>query len=127
MRPPVKSANKCFREKVLMSMKEDDVKKFRSFEMAGSSADDYISMKCRSLILSAPREGRFFLREYFPPSLQSVIGKIPDNVVSFGPLATNNEWHIVLKSEDAKNKLLSAGQLHVNGVVVFWVRSADSD
>ena len=94
--------------------------------MAGSSTDDYLAMKRRSLILSAPREGRFFLREYFLPSLQSVIGKIPENVVSFGPLAKNNEWHIVLKSDEAKNKLLSAGQLLVKGAV-FWVRSADSD
>ena len=49
--------------------------------------------------------------------LQSVIGRIQDNVVSFGPLAKNNEWHIVLKSEEAKNKLLSAGQLLIKGVV----------
>ena len=94
--------------------------------MAGSSAEDRLSMKRRSLILSAPRERRFFLREYFLGSLQSVIGRIQDNVVSFGPLAKNNEWHIVLKSEEAKNKLLSAGQLLVMGAV-FWERSADSD
>ena len=87
--------------------------------MAGSSAEDRLSMKRRSLILSAPRERRFFLREYFLGSLQSVIGRIQDNVVSFGPLAKNNEWHIVLKSEEAKNKLLSAGQLLIKGCC-FW-------
>ena len=79
-------------------------------------------MKRRSLILCAPREGRCFLREYFLGSLQSVMGRIQDSVVSFGPLAKNNEWHVVLKTEEAKNKLLSAGQLHVKGVV-FWARS----
>ena len=79
-------------------------------------------MKRRSLILSAPGEGGFFLREYFLGSLQSGMGRIQDNVVSFCPLASNNEWLIVLKTEEAKNKLLSAGQLHVKGVV-FWVRS----
>ena len=55
-----------------------------------------------------------------------MIGRIQDNFVSFGPLAMNNEWHIVFKTDEAKNKLLLAGQLHVKGVV-FWVRSADSD
>ena len=54
------------------------------FEMAGSSAEDWLSMKRRLLILSAPREGRFFLREYFLGSLQSMIERIPDNVVHFG-------------------------------------------
>ena len=79
-------------------------------------------MKLRSLILTSPRDARFFLREYFLGSLQltSVIERIPYNVVSF------DEWHIVLKSDEAKNKLLSAGQLLVKGAV-FWVRSADSD
>ena len=97
------------------------------FEMAGSSAEDWLSMKRRSLILSAPRKGRFFLREYFLGSLQSMIERIPDNVVHFGQLTTNNEWHIVLKTEEANNKLLSAGQLLVKGVVVFWVWLADND
>ena len=78
-------------------------------------------MKHRSLILSASREGRFFQREYLLASLQSVIGRIQDSIVSFGPLAKNNDWHIVLKTEEAKNKLLSAGQLHVKGLV-FSVR-----
>ena len=120
-----------------------------TIKVSRSSVVDWLSMKHRSLILSASREGRFFLKEYFLGSLQSVIGRIQDNVVSFGPLAKNNEWHIALKTEEAKNnewhivlktekaknnewhialkteeaknKLLSAGQLHVNGVM-FWAQ-----
>ena len=74
-----------------------------TIKVSRSSVVDWLSMKHRSLILSASREGRFFLKEYFLASLQSVIGRIQDNVVSFGPLAKNNEWHIVLKTEEAKN------------------------
>ena len=81
-------------------------------------------MKRPSLSFPAPREGRFFLGQYFLASLQSVIGRIQDSVVSFSTLAKNNEWYVVLKTEEAKNKLLLAGQLYVK-VVVFWVRSSD--
>ena len=57
-----------------------------------------------------------FLKK-LPFLAKGLIERIPDNVVHFGQLATNNEWHIVLKTEEANNKLLSAGQLYVKGVV----------
>ena len=46
------------------------------------------------------------------------------HVASFGPLARNSEWCLTLKSDAAKDLVMSAGTLKVRGCT-FYVRSAD--
>ena len=51
-------------------------------------------MRRLSLIIAGPREGCPYMREDFLPALEKVMGggKLGTFLVSFGPLATNNEW-----------------------------------
>ena len=45
------------------------------------------------------------MREDFLPALEKVIGggKLGTFLVSFGPLARNNEWHLVVKDQATKD------------------------
>ena len=79
----------------------------------------------RSVILYGPMEGRSYFREDFSKGLVEVLGgPIKEHVLSFGPLSRNNEWYLCLRSDAAKDRLLSAGQCAVKGFV-FKIRSAD--
>ena len=60
----------------------------------------------------------------FSESLVSILESVKDNVASFGPLARNSEWFLSLKSDAAKDRMMSAGSLKVRGCT-FYVRSAD--
>ena len=57
--------------------------------------------------------------------LQAILGgAITDHVLSFGPLSKNNEWFLCLKTEAAKDHLLSAGFMKAKGYS-FRIRSTD--
>ena len=57
--------------------------------------------------------------------LESVIGKVGENVLSFGPLGRPWEWWLTVKTESCRDKLLLAGALKVGRVGhLFRVRSA---
>ena len=62
--------------------------------------------------------------EHFSESLVSILESVKDNVASFGSLARNSEWFLSLKSDAAKDRMMSAGSLKVRGYT-FYVRSAD--
>ena len=79
----------------------------------------------RSVILYGPMEGRTYFREDFSKGFVEVLGgPIKEHVLSFGPLSKNNEWYLCLRTDAAKDRLLSAGQCAVIGFV-FKIRSAD--
>ena len=62
--------------------------------------------------------------EDFSESLVSILESVKDNVASFGSLARNSEWFLSLKSDAAKDRMMSAGSLKARGCT-FYVRSAD--
>ena len=85
---------------------------------------DWSIVRRRSVILSGKQEDRPYVREDFSESLVSILESVKDNVASFGPLARNSEWFLSLKSDAAKDRMMSAGSLKVRGCT-FYVRSAD--
>ena len=91
-----------------------------------SHSDDWESVPKKSVILSGPRDGGPYKREDFLEGLEFILqGKIKDSVVTFGPLARNSEWYLVLKDQATKDKLLLASYVAVKEVN-FRIRSADS-
>ena len=72
-----------------------------------------------------PRDVVYY-REAFLKPLESVIGKVGENVLSFGPLGRPWEWWLTVKTESCRDKLLLAGALLKVGRVghLFRVRSA---
>ncbi|KAI0229516.1 hypothetical protein LSAT2_020048, partial [Lamellibrachia satsuma] len=90
-----------------------------------SSEDQWTSARSRTLILSGDRAGTPYFREDFLNGLKLVLGDGISQIVSFGPLAKNTEWFLMVKSERARDNLLAAGVVKVKGGV-FRVRSADS-
>ena len=90
-----------------------------------STQDPWISARSRTLILSGDRAGTPYFREDFLNGLKLVLGDGISQIVSFGPLAKNTEWFLMVKSERARDNLLAAGVVKVKGGV-FRVRSADS-
>ena len=90
-----------------------------------STQDPWISARSRTLILSGDRAGTPYFREDFLNGLKLVLGDGISQIVSFGPLAKNTEWFLMVKSERARDNLLAAGVVKVKGGV-FSVRSADS-
>ena len=88
--------------------------------------DDWESVPKKSVILSGPRDGGPYKREDFLEGIEFILqGKIKDSVVSFGPLAKNSEWYLVLKDQATKDKLMLASYVAVKEVN-FRIRSADS-
>ena len=73
--------------------------------------DDWETVPKKSVILQGPRDGGPYKRV--------------DLVVSFGPLAKNTEWYLVLKDKATKDRLMMASYVSVKEVS-FRVRSADS-
>ena len=87
--------------------------------------DDWKVLERRSVILSGPTEGRTYFRGDFLDGLQAVLtGAVNSHVLSFGPLARNNEWYLCLSTDAAKDQLLSVGIIKAKGYT-FRVRSAD--
>ena len=62
--------------------------------------------------------------DHFTDSLNAILECLKNHVASFGPLARNSEWCLTLKSDTAKDLVMSAGTLKVRGCK-FYVRSAD--
>ena len=92
----------------------------------GMSSEGQWSTACsRTLILSGERSSTPYFREDFLDGLKLVLGDEISHIVSFGPLAKNTEWFLMVKSEKARDQLLVAGIVKVKGGV-FRVRSADS-
>ena len=85
---------------------------------------DWSIARRRSLILSGKKEGKPYVREDFTDCLNDVLEGLKNHVAAFGPLARNSEWCLTLKTDAAKDRVLSAGTLKVRGVT-FHVRSAD--
>ena len=93
-------------------------------ERLGNGAEWKV-LERQTVILLGPIEGRTYFREDFVEGLQALLGgAVIDHVLSFGPLSRNNEWYLCLKSDAAKDHLLSAGVVKAKGYT-FRVRSAD--
>ena len=93
--------------------------------MATAAPDDWAIARRRSLILSGKKDGKPYVREDFSECLVAILeGPLKSHVAAFGPLARNSEWCLALKTDAAKDRVLSAGTLKVRGVN-FYVRSAD--
>ena len=93
-----------------------------------TAADDgtvWETIRRRSVILSGKQDGKPFAREDFSSPLVSILENVKVNVASFGPLARNTEWFLSLKSDIAKDKMLSAGSMKVRGTT-FYISSADT-
>ena len=87
--------------------------------------DPWSRMRKFSLIISGPKEGCTYKREDFLPALQNIVGgKLGSYIVSFGPLAKNFEWHLVVKDQATKDRFMTTACLDVKGFS-FRVRSAD--
>ena len=93
--------------------------------MATAAPDDWAIARRRSLILSGKKDGKPYVREDFSECLVEILeGSLKSHVAAFGPLARNSEWCLALKTDAAKDRVLSAGTLKIRGVN-FYVRSAD--
>ena len=77
------------------------------------------------MIVSGKKEGKPFVREDFTDSLVSILENVKENLASFGPLARNSEWFLSLKTDVAKDNMLSAGSMKVRGTI-FYISSADT-
>ena len=70
-------------------------------------SDYWDSIPKKSVILQGPRDGGHYKREDFLEGLELALqGKVKDLVVTFGPLAKNTEWYLVLKDQATKDKLM---------------------
>ena len=81
-----------------------------------------------SVIVAGPREGGPYVRDDFRKGLEAVIGPVSKHVLSFGPLAKNSEWYLVLADQPSKDSLLLAQNVCVvkkGKEIMFRVRSAD--
>ena len=88
--------------------------------------DDWETVPKKSVILQGPRDGGQYKRIDFLQGLEHALqGKVKDLVVTFGPLAKNTEWYLVLKDQATKDRLMMASYVSVKEVS-FRVRSADS-
>ncbi len=56
--------------------------------------------------------------------LAGIIGNVSTRVLSFGPLARNSEWYLVLQDKLSKDRMLLAGTIMAKGVS-FRIRSVD--
>ena len=92
--------------------------------METSVEADWSIVRRRSVILSGKQDGKPYFRENFTDSLNEILECLKSHVSSFGPLARNSEWCLTLKSDAAKDLVMSAGSLKVRGGK-FHVRSAD--
>ena len=87
--------------------------------------DDLETVPKKSVILQGPRDGGPYKRVDFLGLELALQGKVKDLVVTFGPLAKNTEWYLVLKDQATKDRLMMASYVSVKEVS-FRVRSADS-
>ena len=61
---------------------------------------DWETVPKKSVILEGPRAGGPYKRIDFLQGLENALqGKVKDLVVTFGPLAKNTEWYLVLKDQ----------------------------
>ena len=87
-------------------------------------AEHWERMRC-SLIIEGPRQGCTYKREDFLHALERIVeGKLGSYIVSFGPMAKNCKWHLVVRDQVTKDKFMAASCLDVKGYS-FRVRSAD--
>ena len=57
--------------------------------------------------------------------LGSLVGNVSTHILSFGPLARNSEWNLVLQDQPSKDRLLLAGTMMAKGAQ-FCIQSADN-
>ena len=100
------------------------------FSMASTVklGEDWERVQKFSVIVSGPREGGPYVRDDFRKGLEAVIGPVSRHVLSFGPLAKNSEWYLVLADQPSKDSLLLAQNVCVvkkGKEIMFRVRSAD--
>ena len=86
---------------------------------AADDGTDWAIIRRRSVIVSGKKEGKPFVREDFTDSLVSILENVKENVASFGPLARNSEWFLSLKTDVAKDNMLSAGSMKVRGTIFY--------
>ena len=90
--------------------------------------EDWESVQKLSVIVAGPREGGPYVRDNFRKGLEAVTGPVSKHVLSFGPLAKNSEWYLVLADQPSKDLLLLAQNVCVlkkGKEIMFLVRSAD--
>ena len=66
-----------------------------------------------SVIVYGPKEGGPYVRDDFRIGLEVVIGPVSRHVLSFGLLAKNSEWYLVLADQPSKDALLLAQNVMV--------------
>ena len=67
-------------------------------------ANHWDRMRRLSLIIAGPREGCTYKREDFLPALEKIVEeKLGSFIISFGPMAKNSEWHLVVKDQATKD------------------------
>ena len=80
------------------------------------------------MILSGPRaEDGAYKREDYLIGLGSLVGNVStqSHVLSFGPLARNSEWYLVLQDQLSKDRMLLAVTMMAKGAQ-FRIQSADN-
>ena len=74
------------------------------------------------------KKRRSILEDDFRNGLEAIIGPVSQHVLSFGPLAKNSEWYLVLADQPSKDSLLLAQNVLMmkqGKKFLFRVRSAD--
>ena len=78
------------------------------------TALEWRELKARTVVLSGPVKGQPY---------RLALGGSVDDVLAFGPLNRNHEWHMTLKTEAAKQRLLDVERVTVKETCTFHVRS----
>ena len=85
---------------------------------------DEKGLERRTLTLSGPLEGRPYRVTDFEVGITAITGgNFHQHVLALGAQAKNQEWQLVVKSDEVRDKLLSAGEIEVKNRV-FKVRSS---
>ena len=90
--------------------------------------EDWERVQKLSVIVAGPREGGPYVRDDFRKGREAVTGPVSRHVLSFGPLAKNSEWYLVLADQPSKDSLLLAQNVCVlkkGKEIMFRVSSAD--
>ena len=78
--------------------------------------------KALTVVLVGPQKGQPYRSADFAAAVSEVLGGSVNDVLAFGPLNRNNEWHMTLKNTQAKDRLVARGKLTIKNQHVFEVR-----
>ena len=80
-------------------------------------------LRALTLVLAGPMKGQPYKTADFTGGLKAALGGSLVEVLAFGPLNRNFEWHVTVRTEAAKEKLLDKERLVVKETCVFHVRA----